>query len=174
MEFRESFNAIINFPINISSFWKVNYFSTLTYSKLQGRLNDILVKNELFSVRFNINNSINLPNGYKFQFSGFYQTKQNMNEGGILRPMGKLDVSLQKNINDNISITVNGSNILNTMAFRPYWDTPEVGINSEAIANFVKPQAKLTLVYNFGNRNIKAKEIEATEESSRIQTRTGS
>ena len=60
------------------------------------------------------------------------------------------------------------------MVFRPYWDTPEVGINSEAIANFVKPQAKLTLVYNFGNRNIKAKEIEATEESSRIQTRTGS
>lgn len=174
MDFRESFNAIINFPINISNFWKVSYFSTLTYSILQGRLNDILVRNDLFSVRFNINNSINLPNGYKFQFSGFYQTKQNMNEGGILRPMGKLDVSLQKNINDNISITVNGSNILNTMVFRPYWDTPEVGINSEAIANFVKPQAKLTLVYNFGNRNIKAKEIEATEESSRIQTRTGS
>jgi hypothetical protein len=49
-------------------------------------------------------------------------------------------------------------------------DTPELNLLQMAEFNFLKPQVKLTLTYNFGNRNVKAKRIKVSEESSRIKT----
>ena len=113
---------------------------------------------------------LNITDSFTIQVVGFYQTKQNLNNGGFMRPMGKLDISLQQKINENIILTLNGTNLLNTMKFRPMIDTPELNLLQMANFNFLKPQAKLTFTYNFGNRNVKAKTIKASDESSRIKT----
>ena len=87
-----------------------------------------------------------------------------------MRPMGKLDISVQKKINENIILTLNGSNLLNTMKFRPMIDTPELNLLQMAEFNFLKPQAKITFTYNFGNKNVKSKTIKSSEESKRVNT----
>ena len=87
-----------------------------------------------------------------------------------MRPMGKLDLSIQKKVDDNLIITINGSNLLNTMKFRPMIETPELNLIQSAELIFLKPQAKLTLTYNFGNKNVKAKKVNSSEESKRINT----
>ena len=117
-----------------------------------------------------MNNDLNITDSFTIQVVGFYQTKQNLNNGGFMRPMGKLDISLQQKINENITLTLNGTNLLNTMKFRPMIDTPELNLLQMANFNFLKPQAKLTFTYNFGNRNVKAKTIKVSDESSRIKT----
>ena len=67
-------------------------------------------------------------------------------------------------------MTINGTNLLNTMRFRPLIDIHDLNIIQSADVLFLKPQAKLTFTYNFGNRNVKAKTIKASDESSRIKT----
>ncbi len=49
-------------------------------------------------------------------------------------------------------------------------DTPELNLLQMAEFNFLKPQAKITLTYNFGNKNVKSKKIKSSEESRRINT----
>ena len=170
---RETITAILNFPIIPMKNWKIRYFTSLSYSEVNGLVDTRLINNSITSLRFNMNNDFNITDSFTIQVIGFYQTKRNLNNGGYMRPMGKLDISAQKKIDENIILTLNGTNLLNTMKFRPMIDTPELNLLQQAEFNFLKPQAKITLTYNFGNSNVKTKKIKLSEESKRINT-TGS
>ena len=170
---RETITAILNFPIIPMKNWKIRYFTSLSYSEVNGLVDTRLINNSITSLRFNMNNDFNITDSFTIQVVGFYQTKRNLNNGGYMRPMGKLDISAQKKIDENIILTLNGTNLLNTMKFRPMIDTPELNLLQQAEFNFLKPQAKITLTYNFGNSNVKTKKIKSSEESKRINT-TGS
>ena len=170
---RETITAILNFPIIPTKNWKIRYFTSLSYSEVNGLVDTRLINNSITSLRFNMNNDFNITDSFTIQVVGFYQTKRNLNNGGYMRPMGKLDISAQKKIDENIILTLNGTNLLNTMKFRPMIDTPELNLLQQAEFNFLKPQAKITLTYNFGNSNVKTKKIKLSEESKRINT-TGS
>ena len=170
---RETITAILNFPIIPTKNWKIRYFTSLSYSEVNGLVDTRLINNSITSLRFNMNNDFNITDSFTIQVVGFYQTKRNLNNGGYMRPMGKLDISAQKKIDENIILTLNGTNLLNTMKFRPMIDTPELNLLQKAEFNFLKPQAKITLTYNFGNSNVKTKKIKSSEESKRINT-TGS
>ena len=91
-------------------------------------LGEIPVNRSVESLRFNMNHYITLGEKLSMQLIGFYQTKQNLNNGGIMLPMGKFDVSLQRKINERLNITLNGTNLLNTMVFRPKIDIPELSL----------------------------------------------
>ena len=170
---RQTITAILNFPIIPTKNWKIRYFTSLSYSEVNGLVDTRLINNSITSLRFNMNNDFNITDSFTIQVVGFYQTKRNLNNGGYMRPMGKLDISAQKKIDENIILTLNGTNLLNTMKFRPMIDTPELNLLQQAEFNFLKPQAKITLTYNFGNSNVKTKKIKSSEESKRINT-TGS
>jgi len=170
---RETITAILNFPIIPTKIWKIRYFTSLSYSEVNGLVDTRLINNSITSLRFNMNNDLNITDSFTIQVVGFYQTKRNLNNGGYMRPMGKLDISAQKKLDENIILTLNGTNLLNTMKFRPMIDTPELNLLQMAEFNFLKPQAKITLTYNFGNSNVKTKKIKSAEESKRINT-TGS
>jgi len=170
---RETITAILNFPIIPIKIWKIRYFTSLSYSEVNGLVDTRLINNSITSLRFNMNNDLNITDSFTIQVVGFYQTKRNLNNGGYMRPMGKLDISAQKKLDENIILTLNGTNLLNTMKFRPMIDTPELNLLQMAEFNFLKPQAKITLTYNFGNSNVKTKKIKSAEESKRINT-TGS
>ena len=170
---RETITAILNFPIIPTENWKIRYFTSLSYSEVNGLVDTRLINNSITSLRFNMNNDFNITDSFTIQVVGFYQTKSNLNNGGYMRPMGKLDISAQKKIDENIILTINGTNLLNTMKFRPMIDTPELNLLQQAEFNFLKPQAKITLTYNFGNSNVKTKKIKSSEESKRVNT-TGS
>lgn len=170
---RETITAILNFPIIPTKNWKIRYFTSLSYSEVNGLVDTRLINNSITSLRFNMNNDFNITDSFTIQVLGFYQTKRNLNNGGYMRPMGKLDISAQKKIDENIILTINGTNLLNTMKFRPMIDTPELNLLQQAEFNFLKPQAKITLTYNFGNSNVKTKKIKSSEESKRVNT-TGS
>ena len=167
---RNSLTAILNFPINPIQDWRIRFFTSLSYSEVQGLVDDYEIDNSVTSLRFNINNDINISDSFTVQVLGFYNTRRNLNNGGYMRPMGKLDLSIQKKVDDNLIITINGSNLLNTMKFRPMIETPELNLIQSAELIFLKPQAKLTLTYNFGNKNVKAKKVNSSEESKRINT----
>ena len=86
-------------------------------------------------------------------------------------PMGKLDLSLQKKVNDNLSFTLNGFNMLNTLQFRPIIENTELNLTQTAQLIFVKPQVKLTVNYTFGNQRVKAKKAKVSDEASRINVK---
>ena len=131
-------------------------------------MNGLFIDNSVTSVRFNMNNNIRLTDSWRVEVSGFYQSKTNLNNGGFLLPMGKLDLSLQKKVNDNLSLTLNGFNMLNTLQFRPIIGNTELNLTQTARFIFAKPQIKLTANYTFGNQRVKAKKGKVSDESSRI------
>ncbi len=165
---RKSFNVIFSYPFNPLNFWNIRFFTTFSSSAIEGSIGDVSIDRRMESARLNMNNDIRISDTTSLQIVGFYQSKQNLNNGGILLPLGKLDISFQKKISDNLNITLNGTNIFNTMGFRPVIDTPELNMMQRGFLNLSKPQAKMTITYNFGNNNIKTKKIRESEEAKRV------
>ncbi len=165
---RKSFNVIFSYPLNPLNFWSIRLFTTFSSSAIEGSIGEVSIDRRMESARINMNNDIKISDTTSLQIVGFYQSKQNLNNGGILLPLGKLDISLQKKINENLNITLNGTNIFNTMGFRPVIDTPELNMMQRGFLNLSKPQAKMTITYNFGNNNIKTKTIRESEEAKRV------
>ena len=60
-------------------------FSSFSYSKVSGVLENRQVNTSVSSFRFNLNNNINLTDSFTIQLVGFYQTKQNLNNGGVMK-----------------------------------------------------------------------------------------
>ena len=168
LDSRKTLTAILSFPLNPIKDWSIRYFTSLSYAQAQGELNGLFIDNSMTSVRFNMNNNIRLTDSWRVEVSGFYQSKTNLNNGGFMLPMGKLDLSLQKKVNDNLSLTLNGFNMLNTLQFRPIIENTELNLTQTARFIFAKPQIKLTANYTFGNQRVKAKKGKVSDESSRI------
>ena len=168
LDSRKTLTAILSFPLNPIKDWSIRYFTSLSYAQAQGELNGLFIDNSMTSVRFNMNNNIRLTDSWRVEVSGFYQSKTNLNNGGFMLPMGKLDLSLQKKVNDNLSLTLNGFNMLNTLQFRPIIENTELNLTQTGRFIFAKPQIKLTANYTFGNQRVKAKKGKVSDESSRI------
>ena len=57
--------------------------------------------------------------------------------------MGKLDLSIQKKIDENFILTLNGTNLLNTMRFEAIDYIPDLNIIQSADILFLNPKLKL-------------------------------
>ena len=171
LDSRKTLTAILSFPLNPIKDWSVRYFTSLSYAQVQGEMNGLFIDNSMTSVRFNMNNNVRLTDSWRVEVSGFYQSKTNLNNGGFMLPMGKLDLSLQKKVNDNLSFTLNGFNMLNTLQFRPIIENTELNLTQTAQLIFTKPQVKLTVNYTFGNQRVKAKKVKVSDEASRINVK---
>ena len=76
-------------------------------------------------------------------------------------------MALQKKIND-ITITLNGNNLLDTEQWRFETNNPDDGFNQYFDLDFRPPQVKLSVIYNFGDKNIKTKKNRPNNQPSRM------
>ena len=81
--------------------------------------------------------------------------------------LSTVNLSLQKKYK-NLTYTLNGDNILDTQIFKVS------SMGSELFTqimrwDFRQPQIKFSILYNFGNQNLKMKKIKSAEEAKRIK-----
>ena len=74
----------------------------------------------------------------------------------------------QKKIN-NLTFSLNGTNILDTAQFRFRTNNSPEEFNQSWDLDFNPPQIKLSAIYNFGNQSLKTKKIRSSSESNRVR-----
>ena len=165
---QKSLSAIISYSFYPISSWNLRFFTTFLTTTLQ----DIRDSNYLYSVsnrsvRLNLNNSIDLGKNYSLQLWGFYNSRS-VNGINITLPNGSLNFGIQKKV-DNITFTLNATNILDTQQWRFESTNEEIQYFQSFNIDFVPPQVKFSVAMNFGNQNVKVKKIRESQESNRIK-----
>ena len=106
-------------------------------------------------MRITLNNSIELGNNFSFQIWGYYNSRSIFGLNETL-PRGSLNLAIQKKLK-SLTLTLNGNNLLDTEHWRFETNNPNGEFNQSFDLDFRPPQVKLSVIYNFGNQNLKAK-----------------
>ena len=167
LDLQKSANIQFSYSAYPFQFWNLRMFSSYTYAEIEHQLEDALYTNSNSSFRFTINNSFEIGNNFSFQVWGYYNTRSIFGLNETL-PRGSLNLAIQKKI-ENLTITLNGNNLLDTEHWRFETNNPDDGFNQYFDLDFRPPQVKLSAIYNFGDKNIKSKKSNQRNGSTRMQ-----
>lgn len=163
LDSQKTISSVLSYSFFPVSIWNVRFFTTYSYSELKDSRTNYNTTNS--NIRLNLNNNFELGNNFTFQLWGFYNSKQIFGIANLL-PMGSLNLALQKKLK-NFTLTLNAENILDSQRFRFEVDSQNLQQNGEF--NFRPPQTKLSLIYNFGNQELKTKKIKSSSEADRVK-----
>ena len=167
LDLQKSANIQFSYSAYPFQFWNLRMFSSYTYAEIEHQLEDALYTNSNSSFRFTLNNSFEIGNNFSFQIWGYYNTRSIFGLNETL-PRGSLNLAIQKKI-ENLTITLNGNNLLDTEHWRFETNNPDDGFNQYFDLDFRPPQIKLSAIYNFGDKNIKSKKSNQRNGSTRMQ-----
>ena len=166
LDLQKSANVQFSYSVYPFQIWNLRLFSSYTYSELEHQLEDLLYVNSNSSFRVTLNNNFELGKNFSFQIWGYYNSRSIFGLNETL-PRGSLNLAFQKKIND-LTITLNGNNLLDTEQWRFETNNPDDGFNQYFDLDFRPPQVKLSVIYNFGDINIKTKKNRPNNQSSRM------
>ena len=167
LDLQKSANIQFSYSAYPFQFWNLRMFSSYTYAEIEHQLEDALYTNSNSSFRFTLNNSFEIGNNFSFQIWGYYNTRSIFGLNETL-PRGSLNLAIQKKI-ENLTITLNGNNLLDTEHWRFETNNPDDGFNQYFDLDFRPPQVKLSAIYYFGDKNIKSKKSNQRNGSTRMQ-----
>lgn len=164
----EIFSIDISLNKNILPWWNTN--SGVQYFYIKNNFNNIeeLSNRQGKSMYIRSTNYFNLKNGLKLEISGFYYPPQESGAFKVL-DLKKVDVGVQKSIlKSKGDLRLSVTDVFNSLTTRYLFYTNKVQGDEE-----IKTETrflKITLLYRFGNLNVKLKERKSgiERESNRI------
>ncbi|MEM1215880.1 MAG: outer membrane beta-barrel protein, partial [Bacteroidota bacterium] len=125
-----------------------------------------------FTFRGNTTHTFNLPAGVNLEINGFFMSPVSF---GLVRskPLGDLNIGLQKNLNKWGNLRLNFANLLQEQAnWRSEADQPDINLRYRGKFGFAERRVRLTYTYNFGNNKVKAarnRQTGSADEQGRIE-----
>lgn len=148
-------SANVSYPFQVNKWWSV--FMNASYNFTQYiALDDKF--NALEQGTFNIfgQNTFSLPNDYKFELSGWYNSPSIW--GGTFRTgaIGSVDLAISKKFfNDKLTASVSGSDIFLTSPWTGVGNFGALGLNANG--RWESRQVRFNFLYSFGNQNVKVR-----------------
>lgn len=161
-------NLGITLPVHVTHWWMSNNYANVFRKILQGEINNGSFSQGMISFGFNSDNTFTLPNDFKIELSGYYNSRTSHSvwvvnpqysvSAGVQKLFWHKQASIKLNVNDIFNTQqYSGKLIYQNIDFRLHntWESRRIG---------------LTFTYNFGNKNIKSNNHDSgiEEEQNRI------
>jgi iron complex outermembrane recepter protein len=162
----------IGSPLPIRKWWMGYLNISLTNIALKANLEGRILNNNYLNYNIYMNHDITLPRDYALNISGWYNGPSYW--GGIFKtkPMGSLDLGLQKQfLNKKLTVRAAISDVLFTSTWRAIVNFG--GMNMTGSGNEESRQVKLGITYRFGSNTIKSarnRDTGASKETDRIKS----
>lgn len=163
-------NLGISYPSKFTNWWSY-YISVNAFRSIFEATNPDFVGVSQNSLSFYAQNTFNLPNGYRFEVSGWYSSPSIW--GGTYRTnsLGSLNLAIQKKFfNDKLNIRLGVDDVLFTS---PWSGTTQFGdLFIDGSGGSDSRQFKINLTYNFGSNEVKKARKRSTgleDEKNRIE-----
>jgi outer membrane receptor protein involved in Fe transport len=158
-------------PLPVRKWWFAYVNLAANYTKLTANFEGRILKNNYPNWSVYADNTITLPKKYALNISGWYSSTSYWGGTFKTKPLGTLDLGLQKVFFDNkLTAKVSVSDIFQSQ--RWYATSNFAGLYVQANGNYESRQLRLNLNYRFGNNQVaksRERETGASKESGRIK-----
>lgn len=170
LEGQKTASLTLSFPIKVTDWWKMRYFSTLLWQE-STTIEDLgTFTIDQTNFRINGNQTFTIGNDYTAELSGFYQTRSLV--GNVkFEPLGILNFGMQKKFKGGSRLAFNISDVFNSLERVGVTDLPGENIFIERAFDFSQRTFKLTFSAPFGNKGVKKernRKTGADEEKGRV------
>lgn len=169
---QKTLSLVIAVPVTITKWWSMQVSPTGLWQQSNALYKGSKVSIEQANISVNANMRFTLPKNFSAEVTGQYQSAQLYGLYHV-KPSGSLDVGIKKKLPRKLgSLTLNGTNILNTNIVRFSTNLPEQNLVNNLEIRFFVPTVRLTYLLNFGNNELKQKRERTTgaeDESGRVR-----
>ncbi|MFD1817225.1 TonB-dependent receptor domain-containing protein [Pseudarcicella hirudinis] len=154
LDYSEGFSLDMSISTPITKWWEI-YFNVSAYHNLwrADLENGLVINNTTAAFNFNGQSTFKIKNNWTIELSGWYNSPYRRIDYNAA--MGMMDIGVQKKfLNDNASLKVSYSDILNTA--RGGFHSQYAGIETNLRFKFEGQQLKINFNYRFGSKEIKA------------------
>jgi hypothetical protein len=167
LKYQQSYGIHTTLPIAITDWWEFRNDLSLYHFQYETQHLKNNVNHHLLSFTYNGTNTFQLSSGYSVEMTGYFQSAS---QWGLihLKPLGRLDVGLKKQLKDDWgTISLVGTDLLNTYAWRGDINSPQA--NTEAFFSYSFGMRGFSITYTktFGNKKLKKVNIRSGSETER-------
>lgn len=161
----------ISFPVPVKKWWMVMANIGANYNDLQADFEGRKLSNKYYTYSFYADNTFTLPKAYSLNISGWYSSPNYWGGTFKMKPMGSLDLGLQKTfLQKKLTAKLTLSDVFKTQ--RWYAISNFSGLYVNANGNYESRQLRLNLSYRFGSNTVEKqrdRKSGADSESNRIK-----
>jgi len=155
MDFRDNYSINLSFPIQVTDWWEMQFNSSGNFIKIKASYLEDPIELTIGSFNFNGSQKFSLPKEFKFEISGFFQSKQFFGISEFLA-FGSLNLGFEKKFT-NSSLRASYNDILGTNKWRWVTDIPDENLDSDLLIDFETRVFRLTYSRSFGNNKLRGK-----------------
>ncbi len=161
----------ISFPVPVKKWWMVMANINANYNELKADFEGRKLSNKYYTYTFYADNTFTLPKEFSLNISGWYTGPNYWGGTFKLKPMGSLDLGLQKTfMQKKLTAKLSLSDVLQTQ--RWFAISNFSGLYVNANGNYESRQLRLNLSYRFGSNQVQSqrdRKSGADSESNRIK-----
>lgn len=161
----------VSFPVPIKKWWMVIANINANYNELKADFEGRKLSNKYYTYTFYADNTFTLPKDFTLNISGWYSGPNYWGGTFKMKPMGSLDLGLQKTfLQKKITAKLSLSDVFKTQ--RWYAVSNFSGLYVDANGNYESRQLRLNLSYRFGSNQVerqRERKSGADSESNRIK-----
>lgn len=166
---QQIFSASVAFPVTVTKWWDMRIFSMYLWQRVTTvePLGTFIDRQD--NIRLNSTQTFTLPQQFKIELSGFYQTPSLM--GNVrFEPFYILNFGIQKQFKNKSRLTFNITDLLDSIVFEGTTEIADEAVFISRTSDFSQRTFKLTYSTTFGNQKVKGarKRESGKEEKGRV------
>lgn len=149
----EMMSLNISFPVPVQKWWMIFANVNAGYNLLQANFEGRTLRNAYWTYTIYADNTITLPKEYSLNITGWYTGPNYWGGTFLMKPMGSLDVGIQKQLmQKKLSLKLSLSDLFKTQAW--YANSNFSGLRVRANGNYESRQFRVNLSYRFGKSSV--------------------